>query len=120
MPAERRNPSARLSDMLDAIVGIRGAVAGLDFEDYERVWTVRRAVERGFEIISEASRHLPPDLKARHQHVAWARIAGIGNVLRHDYQRIEDRLIWNLLGNHLDELETVIRLALAEGGSDGS
>lgn len=44
----------------------------------------RSAVERGIEIISEASRHLPKKMKARHPRVRWANIAGIGNVLRHD------------------------------------
>ena len=49
---------------------------------------LRSAVERGIEIISEASRHLGRDLKAQHKDVRWKDIAGIGNILRHDYQRV--------------------------------
>jgi uncharacterized protein with HEPN domain len=44
------------------------------------------AVTRCLEIISEASRLLPDDLKARHPDVAWKQIAGAGNIYRHDYE----------------------------------
>ncbi len=108
-----RSTRARLIDMLDAIEGIRAAVAGLDFQQYASKWVTRRAVERGLEIISEASRHLPASIKQANAAVPWQQIAGIGNVLRHEYQRVEDRLVWNVIGEHLDSVEAAIRSALA-------
>lgn len=113
MPGVPRTPRVRLLDMLDAIEGIRTAVAGLDYKAYERGWIVRRAVERGLEIISEASRHVPDHVKVEHPGVPWRQIAGIGNVLRHEYQRVEDRLIWNVVCGHPDTLEGAVRSALA-------
>jgi hypothetical protein len=59
--------------MLDAIAGIEATVAGASFAEYARNWTMRRAVERGIEIISEASRHLPEELKASSLRSAGAR-----------------------------------------------
>ena len=113
MPVVPRTPRARLLDMLDAIQGIRSAVAGLDYATYQSGWIVRRAVERGLEIISEASRHVPDHVKAEHPDVPWRQIAGIGNVLRHEYQRVEDRLVWNVVHGHLDTLERAVRAALS-------
>jgi uncharacterized protein with HEPN domain len=113
MPSTPRTPRARLLDMLEAIEGIRAAVAGLDYAAYQRGWVVRRAVERGLEIISEASRHVPAEVKAAHPEVPWRQIAGIGNVLRHEYQRVEDRLVWNVVQGHLGALETAVRSTLA-------
>ena len=70
-------------------------------------------MERGIEIISEASRHLGRDLKAQHKDVRWKDIAGIGNILRHDYQRIDAAIIWKAVKDHLPPLEEAL-LALRE------
>ncbi len=51
--------------MLDAIAGIEATVVEATFVEYRGSWTMRRAVERGIEIISEASRHLPAEMKTR-------------------------------------------------------
>jgi uncharacterized protein with HEPN domain len=56
------------------------------------VWLVERRVG----IISEASRHLTEDLKARHPEIPWQKVAGIGNVLRHNYESIAAPIIWKL------------------------
>ena len=87
-----RSPLLRIHDMLESIRGIEKALAGKTMRDYERSWLLRSAVERGIEVISEASRHLGRDLKAQHKDVRWKDIAGIGNILRHDYQRVDARL----------------------------
>jgi uncharacterized protein with HEPN domain len=108
-----RSIAARLHDILEAIEGIKRTTAGLDFADYEEHWAVRRATERGIEIISEASRHLPADRKREHPDVPWREIAGIGNKLRHEYQRIEDRVLWNVVQRELEPLERAAREMLA-------
>src|SRR6266478_3000147 len=87
-----RSPLLRIHDMLESIRGIEKALAGKAIRDYERSWLLRSAVERGIEIISEASRHLGRDLKAQHKDVRWKDVAGIGNILRHDYHASTPRL----------------------------
>lgn len=94
--------------MIDAIAGIEGTVAGLTFADYRQSWPARRAVERGIEIISEASRHIPEEVKERHPHIYWREIAAIGNLLRHEYGRIDDRIMWRVVQRYLPELKAVV------------
>jgi uncharacterized protein with HEPN domain len=60
-------------------------MAGVSIEAFEADWRKCWLVERGVEIISEASRHLSDELKARHPKIPWSRVAGIGNILRHEY-----------------------------------
>jgi hypothetical protein len=55
---------------------------------FETDWQRQRLVERGIEIISEASRHLTDETKARHPEMPWQKVATIGNVLRHNYENI--------------------------------
>src|SRR5687768_7118705 len=94
--------------MLEAIEGIEETIAGIDFTRYQSSWQTRRAVERGVEIISEASRHIPDDLKSRYPHIYWNEIAGIGNRLRHEYRRVDDRIMWQVARKHVPELKRVV------------
>lgn len=108
----------RLLDLLDAIDGVRETAGQVDLERYRRSWQSRRATERGIEIISEASRHIPDEMKARFPDVPWRQIATIGNVLRHEYQRVEDQIVWNVAQVHLEPLERAVRIMLREIESD--
>jgi uncharacterized protein with HEPN domain len=103
-----RSPLLRIHDMLESIRGIEKAIAGKTFRDYERSWLLRSAIERGIEVISEASRHLGRDLKAQHKNVRWDDIAGIGNILRHEYQRIDPAIIWRAVKNDLPPLKEAL------------
>jgi uncharacterized protein with HEPN domain len=103
-----RSPLLRIHDMLESIRGIEKAIAGKTMRDYERSWLLRSAVERGMEIISEASRHLGDDLKAQHNDVRWKDIAGIGNILRHDYQRVDASIIWKAVKDDLPPLKAAL------------
>jgi uncharacterized protein with HEPN domain len=70
-------PLLRIHDMLESIRGIEKAIKGKSYRDYERSWVLRSAIERGVEVISEASRHLDRKLKSPHKDVRWKDIAGI-------------------------------------------
>lgn len=73
------------------------------------------AVTRCLEIISEASRRLPDELKARHPSIAWQQIAGAGNVYRHDYEEVEAQFVWDTVQRGLAPLRTVVAQELARG-----
>jgi uncharacterized protein with HEPN domain len=66
------------------------------------------------EIISEASRHLPPELKERHPNVDWVAIREAGNVYRHGYEAVTEERIWDTVTAQSSPLEEAV---LAELGS---
>ena len=78
----------RLTDIVEAIELIKAEMAEVTLAAFEADRRKRWLVERGIEIISEASRHLGDELKARHPDIAWPKMAGIGNILRHGYHRM--------------------------------
>jgi uncharacterized protein with HEPN domain len=92
-------------------------LADVSLEAFENDWQRQWLVERGVEIISEASRHLADDLKARNPEIPWEKVAGIGNVLRHNYESIAAPVIWKLVQADLPALEKACRgeLAAEEG-----
>jgi uncharacterized protein with HEPN domain len=56
---------------------------------------------------SEASRHIPLDLKARYPNIRWRAVAGLGNVLRHDYPSVIDGRVWEIVTSDLAPLKAV-------------
>ena len=72
-------------------------------------WELRFLAQRAVEIISEASRRLPDELKAAYPDIRWKSIAGIGNVLRHEYHTVADQLIWNAVRHELPSLRRAVQ-----------
>jgi len=103
----------RLTDIVEAIERIHSVVGQSSLEKFEGNWEHQWLVERGVLIISEASRHLSVELKGRHPEIPWAKVAGIGSVLRHDYERIAADVIWKLATVDLPILDAVCRAELA-------
>jgi uncharacterized protein with HEPN domain len=98
----------RLRHILDAIARIETLTVGRSFEDYAADWVIRDAIERNLERVSEASRHVPSDLKSRHKSVPWRAVAGLGNVLRHDYPRVKDPRVWRIVSHDLAPLKAAL------------
>ena len=77
------------------------------------------AVTRAVEIISEATRRLPDELKARHSNLDRTAIAASGNVYRHEYETVDDALIWHTAKHSLNELDAAVRVELDRLGDLG-
>jgi uncharacterized protein with HEPN domain len=107
-----------LNDILENIALAHSFVGGLDRAafcvDTLRVYGVTRCLE----IISEASRRLPDDLKARHPSIAWREMAGAVNVYRHDYEEVDADEVWVTVQDHLPLLRIVVDRELADMGGD--
>jgi uncharacterized protein with HEPN domain len=108
-----RKAAPVLNEILKAIDGIQGALAGKTFADFEHEWLLNHGVQRGIEIISEASRHLPAELKKIRPEIRWTSIAGIGNVLRHDYYAISNEIIWKVIREDLPPLKAAAEAIIA-------
>ena len=112
--AASKSPQLRLFHIRDEIDGVTAAVRGMSFDEYRESFMLRRAAERAVQIISEAAKALPSELTTRHPDAPWTAIIGIGNVLRHEYQHIDDRRLWDILTVHLPQLRPVILRMIAE------
>jgi uncharacterized protein with HEPN domain len=65
------------------------------------------AVVRALEIISEATRRLPDELLLRHPNLEWKAIAAAGNIYRHEYELVDETLVWNTVQHGLEMLRAV-------------
>lgn len=101
-----------LDEIIVALDGISAATEGRSIEDFRQNWLLRRGVERGIEIISEAARHLPDELLETAPDIPWKRIRGIGNVLRHEYHKTSDTILWAVVVDSLPPLREAIEKLL--------
>jgi uncharacterized protein with HEPN domain len=112
--AASKNPRVRLPHMRDEIESLAKELAGLSFESYRESYGLRRITERAIRIISEAARALPEDFRARHPDAPWTDIIAIGNLLRHEYHRVDDRVLWETATVDLPELQPIVLRMLSE------
>jgi uncharacterized protein with HEPN domain len=113
MPSRSSNLRRSLSDIQYHIELAETFVAGIDFESFRRDTLRLYGVTRCLEIISEASRRLPDDLKARHPTIPWKEMAGAGNIYRHEYESVAAPRVWRTLQRDLPLLRAVIEYELA-------
>jgi uncharacterized protein with HEPN domain len=97
-----RDPRARLCDILDAIdrIEVYAARGRQAFESDELVqsWFVRH-----LQIIGEAVRALPQEVRDRAPDVPWSRIVGMRHILVHDYFDIDRDAVWDVVERHLPD-----------------
>ncbi len=103
-----------LEEILEAITLIESAVSGRDIKAIAADKFLQFGVERGLEIISEAVRHLPEDLLATRPEINWSDIRAFGNFVRHEYWRVDAKIVWRVVGNDLPALRTTIAAMLRE------
>jgi uncharacterized protein with HEPN domain len=90
----------------------------MDRATFGRDERTQDAVVRCLEILSEASRRVPDAIRARHADVPWSRIAGIGNILRHEYRSVSPDIVWRVTRENLSDLKAAcleIRKELRRG-----
>jgi uncharacterized protein with HEPN domain len=102
MPSD--SPGGHLQDIRDNIELAFSFVGDSGFDQFLADTKTVYAVTRCLEIISEASRRLPPELKERHPHIRWQGMAGAGNVYRREYERVLERAVWDTIQHSLKPL----------------
>lgn len=98
----------RLQHILDAIHDIEHQTGDKSFETFKEDRFLRLGIERCLEIISEASRHIPAELKETHPEIPWLRVADIGNRIRHAYHAVDSEIIWEIINNELRTLRAAV------------
>lgn len=120
----RTPPERWFRDIWDAIAMIDQFTSGMDFQAFRSDPMAVAAVERKLQIISEAAIRLAGDAERFCSGLPWRDIQGIGNQLRHAYERIDLSTIWNTVIDDLPALKVAIERvlrpgSLAPGGQSG-
>ncbi|HXH08952.1 MAG TPA: DUF86 domain-containing protein [Alphaproteobacteria bacterium] len=108
-----RDPRERLRDMVEAIEHIeRYASRGRD--TFERDELIQNWIVRHLQIIGEAARAMPQEVRERATHIPWSKIIGMRHILVHDYFQIDTDIVWDFVEHDLSDLKQALHGLLDE------
>ena len=109
----KRDPRLFLSDMMESIMKIEKWTSGVSNEKFSANALLQDAVVRNLEILGEAAKNIPEDIRSRYPEIPWKRIAGFRDIAIHDYFGVDFEIVWTILKEGIvvvrPSLEKVLR-----------
>ena len=93
-----------LDDMLEAVQKIMEYRQGLDFPTFATRRMAYDAILRNLEILGEAAKNVPPEIKERYPELEWRKIAGLRDILAHGYFGLMDETLWDIVTHKIPSL----------------
>ena len=103
-----RDYKAYLKDILDSILKIQKYTEGISFNKFSSDELIQDGVVRNLEIIGEAVKNIPDDVKNEHLDLDWKKIAGLRDILVHAYFGIDVEIVWDIVKHKVPDLKQQI------------
>ena len=109
-----RNWKIRITDFLQCILKIRRFTKGYSFKDFQGDEKTIDSVLCNLEIIGEAARHVPEEIRKRYPEIPWAEMLTMRNIVIHEYHGVNLRIIWQTVKEDLPPLVSPLKRILQQ------
>lgn len=103
-----------LNDILASSEKIISLIKNKSANDFARDWIRVDAMIRNLEIIGEAVKHLPEEVKEKHNQVEWKKISGLRDILIHEYFGVNYNILWDISKNKIPGLKRQIQIIIQD------
>ena len=103
-----RDYKVYLDDILNAIDKIAEFTAGLSRKQFADDAKTCDAVIRNLEVIGEAAKKIPESVRAKSHEIEWKKVAGLRDILIHEYFAVDAGIVWDVVQNKLPELREIV------------
>ena len=87
----------RIQDILESVRSIMEYVQGMDYDTFQNDPKTFDAVVRRLMIIGEAATHIPDDVSEKYPNIEWRQMAGMRNILVHEYFGVSEKIVWDTI-----------------------
>lgn len=101
-----------IEDMINAMCKIENYTREQKYEDFIKNDLVIDGVIRNLEIIGEAAKNVPANVRNRHLEIPWKRMIGLRNIIGHEYFGINLSIIWRIVTKNIPETKPLIESLL--------
>lgn len=109
-----RDTALYLKEIVAAMNAIEGFVSDVDFREFQDNDMLSSAVIRKFEIMGEAAKMVPDDMRSRHPGVPWKEMAGMRDRLIHFYFGIKFELVWATIQDVIPRVKPLVQKIITE------
>lgn len=109
-----KDPKEYLRHINDECLYLISVSKDLKYEDFLDDETLKRAVVRSLEIIGEATKKIPADVKVKWSTIQWKSMAGMRDRLIHDYIGVNYTIVWDVMKNKIPDMNLQISKFLSE------
>jgi uncharacterized protein with HEPN domain len=103
-----------VEDMLDAMDKAELLLESVTYEQFEADFRINFAVVRALEIVGEAAKRLPADLRRQYPAVPWKVMAGMRDRIIHGYDVVDLQIVWDVVKRDIPQVKPRIRKILAD------
>ena len=103
-----REISDYIEDIISAVSDVEDFTRGMSYESFVSDKKTVNAVIRSLEVLGEATKHIPPSFRKKHPHIPWSKMAGMRDVLIHDYMGVDIKTVWKVVRDRLPELKSLL------------